>query len=203
MNQNILLLFSLDFEHLRQLKKLKYTEASANDMIDRHWPNLAPIPQTLHLKIFCQSGKVRRCLARLEQLKQLQSLCLQFSSDSNIKTTIIFSSTQEYLPELRKLEINFEHVRARSFATEPILNYLRSANHLMELSLLFISSRDIELNDFYERVLEIIEKRQDKLPLKVYHKGQTTVRNNNLLKILKYIETPFDAKPAHFELEFV
>lgn len=100
-----------------------------------------------------------------------------------------FSNIQKHLPELRKLEILDFGVKEPFTPGEWVLNYLQSAKHLMELSFRTAEFPDISLNDFYERALEIIKKRENKLPLKIYHQGQTIVRENNL-KIFYSAYTP-------------
>lgn len=104
-------------------------------------------------------------------------------------TTSFFSNIEEYFPKLEILTMVNDNGHSwgkkgtHSMDGLSLLRYLQGATHLKELRLFTGRFHDIELNDFYDRALEIIENREVKLPLKIYHRGETLVRNNNSLKI--------------------
>lgn len=117
--------------------------------------------------------------------KDLRSLCLHVQVDKFCSTKF-FTILARHLPKLQTLELAESQIdrsgHRHSFNGKPILQYLHGAKHLKELKLYSVGFNHIELNDFYEKVLEIIAEREDKLPLTIYHRGDAIVRNNNLLK---------------------
>lgn len=148
-----------------------------------------PIAPTLHLTINfheppCKDAPIicgRKCLPLLGKIGQLRSLRLDLVSDPIVIDNDTLSAIHKHLPKLQKLEIAYE------FYSEPhaldggtILRYIESAKHLTELKLCSTSFKGIRLNDFYARALEIVEKRANALPLKIYHRGETIVQKNSL-----------------------
>lgn len=175
------LLCSLDLQPLRELKKLRYLETSARlDGFSQHVGGLVPFAHKLHLEMLVLL--VAPNLAHLVHLKHLASLRLSTGTEGDLALDIYLSQIQKYLPELRVLDINEDSF---NFPGKSVLKYLQNANHLMELRLSAWYLDYSGLNDFYERALEIVENRENKLPLKMFHRGQTIVRTNNL-KLLHY-----------------
>lgn len=152
--------------------------------------SIAPIAQTLHLKLLASKSTSPNfdfpndlrslCLSAPCELKHLpknlRSLCVHVPGE-RFRGNAFFADFHTYLPKLQTLAL-VDFNGAQSMDGEPILLYLHTAKHLIELRL-YSRRFDIELNNFYERALEIIEQREDKLPLKIFHGGETIVRNDS------------------------
>lgn len=150
-----------------------------------------------HLRVHYYDVETPKSFPDLGRMEHLRSLCLQIECDHF--GSKLYSFIAKYLSNLQKLAIAHRCVQEPyRFLGKPILRYLRKAKHLIELRLFSKHFRDIELNEFYDSALEIIESRENKLPLTIYHRGDTIVRdnNNNLLRLLHYEYTPLTAYEA-------
>lgn len=210
--KNIFLLISWpDFAPLRQLKKLNSTVLIANSfsILDLGAEMLAPISRKLLLRlneltlnpnayVNLPKDLRRLCVNVKERVKSrhspfskifpktLRSLCLHVKIDTFCGTKF-FASLHAHLPELQRLAVT-DHCtlkRVGSLDGETILRYLKDAENLIEMRLYSVRFDGIELSEFYDRALEIIEKRESKLKLEIYHQGRTIVGNNSSLKLLQ------------------
>lgn len=212
-NKTIFLPHSPDFSPLCQLEKLNYTLTKIRDDVAENAKRIAPIAHTLHLRIrtdwetdspLSPYAKIPTDLRSLciywdnyEEWhpgdpkylpKDLRNLCLHVEGDQkSFCSAKALGSLYEHFTKLETLEIADDFIPNNwcYLIGEPFLRFLQSAKHLTELKLYALDFDDMKINDFYDRALEIIEKREDKLPLKIYYRGETIVRDNNLLQILK------------------
>lgn len=210
--KTIFLICRPNFAPLRQLQKLNHTETRIREDVAENAKRIAPIAHTLHLRI--RPDWEEDSLSPYAKLpselrgvciywdnyetwhpgdpkylpKDLRNLCLHVEGDQkNFCSAKTLEHLHGYFSKLETLEIADDFIPDNwcYLIGEPFLRFLQSAKHLKELKLYTLHFDDIEMNDFYDRALEIIEKREDKLPLKIYHRGATIVRDNNLLQLLK------------------
>lgn len=171
------------------------------DWMDQHTPNSSFASLPGDLRGVCllygsveNASRLRFDYTHLPQ--DLRILCIHVDSPSfrdnhkhSSTITAFFTNVYAYLPKLQKLTITYGATECTrrylpcSMDGKLILRYLQSAEHLIELRLCSWRFNNIEVNDFYDRALQIIEKRETKLPLKIYYRGKTIVRKNNLLKL--------------------
>lgn len=153
-----------------------------------HWKTIANLPKDLrglclHLLFYNNESLNRLEFKYLPT--SLRSICIHVGANS-LCSRVFFTNFKAYFPKLERLALveNRNYRGTGLWDGEAILHYLQGAKHLIELRLYSDGFHDIELKDFYDRALETIEKREEKLPLEIYHRGETIVSNNSSLKLL-------------------